>query len=91
MTPEQFEEYSRSLVAVVLFVSNIYLWSIQDYFAPIADLNPLLHSWSLAVEEQFYLAFPILLLAMWRFARNRLLLAGIMHQRSVCRVDLGLG
>jgi peptidoglycan/LPS O-acetylase OafA/YrhL len=74
MVPEQFEEYSRTLVAVVLFASNIYFWRTQDYFAPVAELNPLLHTWSLALEEQFYLGFPILLLAVWSVARHRLLL-----------------
>ena len=54
--------YSRALVAVVLFVSNVHFWRAEDYFAPAAELNPLLHTWSLAVEEQFYIVFPIFLL-----------------------------
>ena len=73
MVPAQFEEYSRTLVSVVLFVSNIYIWRGEDYFAQAAELDPLLHTWSLAVEEQFYIVFPILLLAIWRFAGGRLL------------------
>ena len=73
MVPAQLEEYSRTLVTVVLFVSNAYIWRGDDYFAPAAELNPLLHTWSLAVEEQFYIIFPILLLAIWRFAGGRLL------------------
>ena len=73
MVPAQLEEYSRTLVTVVLFVSNVYIWRGDDYFAPAAELNPLLHTWSLAVEEQFYIIFPILLLAIWRFAGGRLL------------------
>lgn len=73
MTPPQLEGYARALVAVVLFVSNIYFWRTDDYFAPAAELNPLLHTWSLAVEEQFYIVFPVLLFVGWRFGARRLL------------------
>ena len=73
MTPGELESYARALVAVVLFVSNIYFWRTEDYFAPAAELNPLLHTWSLAVEEQFYIFFPVLLLVGWRFGARRLL------------------
>ena len=52
MTPTEFEEYPRTLAAVVLFASNFYFWQVDDYFAPAAQVTPLLHTWSLAVEEQ---------------------------------------
>jgi peptidoglycan/LPS O-acetylase OafA/YrhL len=71
MVPAQLEEYARTLVAVVLFVSNVYFWRVDDYFAPAAELNPLLHTWSLAVEEQFYIVFPLLLLLLWRLGAAR--------------------
>ena len=77
MTPAQLAEYSRTLVAVILFASNIHFWQTDDYFAPAAELNPLLHTWSLAVEEQFYIVLPVLLFAAWRFGRKRLLWAMI--------------
>jgi peptidoglycan/LPS O-acetylase OafA/YrhL len=67
MVPSAFEEYSRALIAVVLFLSNVYFWRTEDYFEPTADLNPLLHTWSLAVEEQFYIVFPLFMLIAWRF------------------------
>ena len=54
--------FSKSVIAVSTFTSNIFFWREDDYFAPAAELNPLLHTWSLAVEEQFYLVFPLLLL-----------------------------
>jgi peptidoglycan/LPS O-acetylase OafA/YrhL len=71
MAPSQLEDFGRSLVAVSLFASNILFWLESDYFAPAAEEKPLLHTWSLAVEEQYYMLFPLLLLLTWRFGRSR--------------------
>ena len=71
MQPGQLKDFSESLVAVSLFVSNFLFWSESGYFAAAAEEKPLLHTWSLAVEEQYYLIFPILLILIWRFGRNR--------------------
>jgi len=59
--PAHVEDTARSVIFSILSVSNIYFWSESSYFAPVAELKPLLHSWSLGVEEQFYLLFPIFL------------------------------
>ena len=74
LLPAELKKYSDSLIAVGLFGSNFLFWRTENYFAPVADLAPMLHTWSLAVEEQFYLLFPLILLALWRFARPRLVL-----------------
>lgn len=63
LTPDRWEEFARSLVATSLFSSNFFFWAHSDYFSEAAELKPLLHTWSLAVEEQFYLLFPLVFLA----------------------------
>jgi peptidoglycan/LPS O-acetylase OafA/YrhL len=71
--PNFFEDFSRSLVAVATFTSNIYFWKYSGYFDNSAYLRPLLHTWSLAVEEQFYIFMPVAMLLLHRFARRLLL------------------
>lgn len=71
MLPREFKDFSESLSAVSLFISNFLFWSESDYFATAAEKKPLLHTWSLAVEEQYYVLFPIFLFLMWRFGKNR--------------------
>lgn len=70
--PQSFAEYARTLTATSTFVANIYFAQQADYFAPVSDRIPLLHMWSLAVEEQFYLFFPPLLFVAWRFAHRQI-------------------
>ncbi len=64
MTPAQMSQFAESLLAVIAFGSNVYFWRQHDYFASNTAELPLLHTWSLAVEEQFYLVFPLLLLVL---------------------------
>ncbi|MEH3106949.1 MAG: acyltransferase family protein [Sphingomonas fennica] len=59
---------ARSAAAAMAFVSNIFFWTNADYFAGAAEAKPLLHTWSLGVEEQFYLFYPWLLLVLRRLA-----------------------
>jgi len=66
-TPAGFASLGRTLVAHVLFASNCYFSQDQGYFAESADAVPLLHTWSLAVEEQFYLIFPLVLAGVWKW------------------------
>lgn len=70
MLPHQLKDFSQSIVAVCLFVSNILFFGEGGYFAPAAELKPLLHTWSLAVEEQFYVIFPVLMVVLWRCGRR---------------------
>ena len=66
--PKDLIATGKSAAAAALFVSNIWFFATSGYFAASADTMPLLHSWSLAVEEQFYIGFPLLLIAVARFA-----------------------
>lgn len=67
-SPYEWEWFAQSAVAASLFVSNFYFLTRQGYFDIDAFEKPLLHTWSLSVEEQFYLAVPLLLFACFYFA-----------------------
>ena len=64
---DSFEKFGFALISSSLFASNFWFWTETGYFAPNALEKPLLHTWSLSVEEQFYLFFPLLLLLCRRF------------------------
>jgi peptidoglycan/LPS O-acetylase OafA/YrhL len=74
MLPFELRVFAQTLTAVILFSSNILFWIragfFDFYFDPPAQLNPLLHTWSLGVEEQFYLVFPVLMAVLWRYGRR---------------------
>lgn len=77
--PVEFEDFSRSLASAVASVSNLYFAQTAGYFDAPAETKPLLHTWSLGVEEQFYLVAPLLMMLLYRFLpkRARLLLAAV--------------
>ena len=70
MLPADLLSYFDSVIGVILFTSNFIFWGQSGYFDPAAELKPLLHTWSLAVEEQFYIFFPISLWLVWSFSRH---------------------
>ncbi|MCX6239049.1 MAG: acyltransferase family protein [Bacteroidia bacterium] len=68
-----FKDLGQSITATTLFSSNILFWHNGGYFAASSLQKPLLHTWSLAVEEQFYIFYPIMLIAISRFGKKRYL------------------
>lgn len=71
--PDDLLRFGNSLVATVLFSSNFLFWSETGYFAAPSEFKPLLHTWSLAVEEQFYILYPLLMLLIHKYWRKALL------------------
>ena len=66
LTPKEFDQVGQHLVGGVGFISNFIFWKNSGYFDNLAELKPLLHLWSLGIEEQFYIIWPILLWLAWR-------------------------
>ncbi len=90
LLPDEYEHLGKHIVAGAAFVQNFVLWGESGYFDKSAELKPLLHLWSLAVEEQFYLIYPVVVWASWRRRMNVLialvLLAGVSFALNITRV-----
>ena len=76
LLPDEFTRLGKHTAAAAGFVANLTFWKESGYFAPAAQFEPLLHLWSLSIEEQFYLLWPLLLLLAWRRKWSVLWLAG---------------
>ena len=75
MLPDPLENFGQSVAATVLFGNNVLLYLTSGYWDVATEFKPLMHTWSLGVEEQFYLVFPILLILLWKLGRNFLYIA----------------
>jgi peptidoglycan/LPS O-acetylase OafA/YrhL len=75
LLPEQIIDYAKSLISSLLFASNFY-WNhtLQQYGAESSLLKPLLHTWSLAVEEQYYIIFPLIILAVSKWRKSKVII-----------------
>jgi peptidoglycan/LPS O-acetylase OafA/YrhL len=69
LTPAEYSALGESAAYSSAFLANVYFWLNTGYFDRSADTMPLLHIWSIGVEEQFYLIWPILLVVVWRYVR----------------------
>jgi len=68
MFPKSIKEYAASVLSALFFGSNFWFWSENNYAAEPNYLKPFLHTWSLSVEEQFYLLFPIVIFLLWNYS-----------------------
>ncbi|WP_052748932.1 acyltransferase family protein [Arsukibacterium ikkense] len=82
LLPADMYSFSQSLVALAGFVSNIFFWSERGYFGTATELKPLIHTWSLAIEEQYYLLFPLLLLLLAKSERRFMLVLSFICAAS---------
>jgi peptidoglycan/LPS O-acetylase OafA/YrhL len=88
LMPADLYGFSQSLVAVSLFTSNVLYFLTSGYFATSAALKPLIHTWSLAIEEQFYLLFPLFLRLLWKAGRRWIgIILAIMATVSLVAAD----
>ncbi|MDP9159487.1 MAG: acyltransferase [Acidobacteriota bacterium] len=74
LMPDRAREFGKSLIATVLFSSNILFWQQSGYFQA-GEVKPLLHTWSLAVEEQFYIFYPLFIFTVAKYLNKRYLFA----------------
>jgi peptidoglycan/LPS O-acetylase OafA/YrhL len=78
LLPFEFREFGKSLIAATVYLSNIHFHREAGYFDGLSEEKPLLHTWSLAVEEQFYIVLPFLMLVLLRWrASVPVILAGL--------------
>jgi len=75
---EEFTELGKHVAAGAGFASNIVLWAESGYFDAAADQKPLLHLWSLGIEEQFYVVWPLLIWMFWRLRASPALTVGLV-------------
>ena len=70
LSPRDYQDLATSALAQQAMAANIYFWRTTNYFGTSAEVKPLMHTWSLAVEEQFYLLYPLLLALLHRVGRR---------------------
>ena len=88
LLPADLMNYGKSLIATLAFVQNVYFWRDTDYFSRAAEEKPLLHLWSLGIEEQFYVLFPLLLVVLARFWRHGTLLVVILATLASLAINI---
>jgi peptidoglycan/LPS O-acetylase OafA/YrhL len=76
--PDEYREVAGQALAGIGFFANFFFWSESGYFAAAAQLKPLLHLWSLGIEEQFYIAWPLLLVFFYRRTRHMSWIIGVL-------------
>jgi peptidoglycan/LPS O-acetylase OafA/YrhL len=78
LLPDELNQLGKHIAAGAGFVSNLVLWGEAGYFDNAAETKPLLHLWSLGIEEQFYIVWPLLVWLAWKRKFNFLVLAAFL-------------
>ena len=78
LLPVDLRNFGKSMIATAVYVSNVVFFRESGYFDPGAINKPLLHTWSLGVEEQFYIVFPLIMMGLVRLTRNRKAIIGVL-------------
>lgn len=79
---DEYAQLGKHVAGGASFVANFVLWGESGYFDNAAETKPLLHLWSLGIEEQFYIVFPIILWATYRYRINLLLVTAVLAATS---------
>lgn len=89
LMPVQYVDFAQSAIAATVFAANFWFREVAgDYFAPAAEFMPLLHTWSLGIEEQFYIVFPLLLWLLSR--RSRFVVVSTLSALTVLSLALSV-
>jgi len=92
LLPADYKSLGRAVASQAIFTANVHYWLDSGYFSRIADEKPLLHTWSLAVEEQFYLIVPLLLWFLYRtpLLHRRRLILSVLAIGFVCSLAISI-
>ena len=90
MLPDELASFGESLAAAALFVPNVFFWQTNPYFGGGPELTPMIHTWSLGIEEQFYFVFPFALILILRFGRKLLLPALLVASVASLAISIWL-
>ena len=82
LLPDEYVQLGKHTVAGAAFMSNLLLWHQSGYFDVSAQSKPLLHLWSLGIEEQFYILWPLTLVLLWKRTRRVLLVISLVAMAS---------
>ena len=72
--PSDLSDFGKSLFTTITFSSNFLFWQDAGYFDIESELKPMLHTWSLSVEEQFYILYPLFLILFWKIGYKKIII-----------------
>ena len=78
LLPVDLKNFFNSVLSTLFFIPNIYFWLNGGYFGPVSELKPMLHMWSLGVEIQFYIFFPIFLILLFKYLKKKIIFLFIL-------------